>query len=140
MAERPSLQVQSPPSSCSERLVLQGFEPVSTLISRIVAVPLDHASPLHHPPVVIQALLFDAAGTLIEPTEPVAAGADLSESEVTLPRRWDMALECFRQGSILKEYLGETYCKTFAALRQGECDDFHYQVSNLDYEWYLRAI
>jgi glutamine synthetase len=75
-----------------------------------------------------------------EPGEAVPVGADLSESEVTLPRRWDTALECFRQGSVLKEYLGETYCKTFAALRQGECDDFHYRVSNLDYEWYLRAI
>ena len=75
-----------------------------------------------------------------EPGESVPAGADLSESEVTLPRRWDKALECFRHGSVLKEYLGETYCKTFAALRQAECDDFHYQVSSLDYEWYLRAI
>jgi glutamine synthetase len=75
-----------------------------------------------------------------EPGEAVPAGADLSKSEVTLPRRWDMALECFRQGSVLKEYLGDTYCKTFAALRQGECDDFHYQVGSLDYEWYLRAI
>ena len=75
-----------------------------------------------------------------DPGEQVQADADLSSAEVTLPRRWDAALECFRQGKVLRQYLGETYCSTFAALRQGESDDYHGRVSNLDYEWYLRAL
>ncbi|AQA19587.1 glutamine synthetase [Halioglobus japonicus] len=75
-----------------------------------------------------------------DPGEPVPVDADLSEAEVTLPRRWDAALEYFRKGSILKDYLGATYCSTFAALRQGESDDYNGQVPDLDYEWYLRAL
>jgi len=76
----------------------------------------------------------------LDPGEPVPSGADLSKAEVTLPRRWDEALKLFRKSSTLPEYLGRTYCQTFAVLRQGECDDFHSRVSSLDYEWYLRAI
>ena len=42
--------------------------------------------------------------------------------------------------TFLPAYLGEQYCTAFAAVRQGECDDFHTRISNLDYEWYLRAV
>ncbi len=71
---------------------------------------------------------------------PVPAGSDLSHAKVTLPRRWDRALDLFRNGSVLPDYLGETFCRAFAAVRQGECDDFHGRVTNLDYEFYLRSI
>ncbi|MEM1114724.1 MAG: glutamine synthetase family protein [Pseudomonadota bacterium] len=74
------------------------------------------------------------------PGDPIPSGADLSEAPVTLPQRWDKALESFRHGEVLPTYLGETYCRTFAALRQGESDDYHSQVSPLDYDWYLRAL
>jgi len=57
-----------------------------------------------------------------------------------LPRRWDAALELFRNSKVLPGYLGTDYCAAFAALRQGESDAFHARVSNLDYEWYLRAL
>ena len=76
----------------------------------------------------------------LDPGEPIPSGADLSNAKVTLPRRWDEALALFRSSSTLPEYLGKTYCETFAVLRQGECDDYHDRVSNLDYEWYLRAL
>jgi glutamine synthetase len=75
-----------------------------------------------------------------DPGPAIPPDADLSEAEVTLPRRWDAAIEHFRKGDVLAQYLGETYCQTFAALRQGECDDYHNQVTSLDYQWYLRAI
>ncbi|MEP4486461.1 MAG: glutamine synthetase family protein [Halioglobus sp.] len=76
----------------------------------------------------------------LDPGAPVPSGADLSDAKVTLPRRWDDSLTLFRRSSVLPEYLGRTYCETFAVLRQGECDDYHGRVSNLDYEWYLRAL
>ena len=53
---------------------------------------------------------------------------------------WHTALQLFRAGTVLPEYLGEDYCKAFALVRQGECDEFYARVSNLDYEWYLRAL
>ena len=75
-----------------------------------------------------------------EPGEETSAGSDLRSTEVTLPQRWDSALELFRQADILPHYLGKKYCDYFAKVRQGECDDFHAQVSQLDYDWYLRAL
>jgi glutamine synthetase len=75
-----------------------------------------------------------------DPGPEVAPGTDLSQAEITLPRRWDTALELFRNSKVLPQYLGTDYCEAFAALRQGESDAFHAQVSNLDYEWYLRAL
>jgi len=75
-----------------------------------------------------------------DPGPEVVPGTDMSDAEVTLPRRWDTALELFRKSEVLPQYLGKEYCEAFAVLRQGECDDFHSRVSNLDYEWYLRAL
>ena len=84
--------------------------------------------------------LLHGMSNKLDPGEPIPSGADLSNAQVTLPRRWDEALALFRSSSTLPEYLGKTYCDTFAVLRQGECDDYHGRVSNLDYEWYLRAL
>lgn len=84
--------------------------------------------------------LLHGMSNKLDPGAPIPSGADLSNSQVTLPRRWDEALALFRSSTILPEYLGKTYCDTFAALRQGECNDYHGRVSNLDYEWYLRAL
>lgn len=75
-----------------------------------------------------------------DPGPETQMGTDLESQEVTIPRRWDAALELFRQGEVLPEYFGQKYCEYFARVRQGECDDFHAQVSNLDYDWYLRAL
>lgn len=72
--------------------------------------------------------------------QETSAGTDLRSREVTLPQRWDNALELFRKADILPRYLGKQYCDYFAKVRQGECDDFHAQVSQLDYDWYLRAL
>lgn len=75
-----------------------------------------------------------------DPGPDVPEGTEIAEQEVTLPNRWDTALELFRNSSVLPQYLGENYCKSFAIARQGECDDFHARVSSTDYEWYLRAL
>ena len=75
-----------------------------------------------------------------EPGPETPAGAALVVPEATLPTRWDSALELFRGSRVLPRFLGEDYCKAFATVRQGECDDFHFRIPNLDYEWYLRAL
>lgn len=64
----------------------------------------------------------------------------LESNEVSLPRRWDAALALFRGADILPSYLGEQYCTYFEKVRQGECDDYHAQVPDLDHDWYLRAL
>ncbi|MDP5053449.1 MAG: glutamine synthetase, partial [Congregibacter sp.] len=74
-----------------------------------------------------------------EPGVPVTREADLSGT-VTLPRRIDAALTMFREGGILPAYLGQKFVDNYVTVRQGESDDYHARVTDLDYEWYLRAL
>lgn len=75
-----------------------------------------------------------------DPGPETLEGTEFSCEEVTLPNRWDKALELFRNSEVLPQYLGQEYCKAFACIRQWECDEFHSQVTNVDHEWYLRAL
>ena len=75
-----------------------------------------------------------------EPGPETPMGEALVVPEAKLPARWDNALALFRASKVLPRFLGENYCQAFAAVRQGECDDFHFRIPNLDYEWYLRAL
>jgi glutamine synthetase len=62
------------------------------------------------------------------------------EETVTLPVRWELALDAFDAGKILPQYLGKEYHRVFGSCRREECDRFRAEVSNRDYEWYLRAV
>lgn len=75
-----------------------------------------------------------------DPGTETAMGEELATQEVTLPNRWDTALQLFRGSRVLPEYLGTEYCEAFANYRQGECNDFHSRITNIDYQWYLRAL
>ncbi len=76
----------------------------------------------------------------LEPTEMISEGTIMEEEEITLPIRWEAALQRFRDSQILPAYLGEEFCKIFEIARRNESDRFHAQISNLDYEWYLRSV
>jgi len=41
---------------------------------------------------------------------------------------------------VMREYLGEDYWSAFKSMRSAECEAFHARISNVDYEWYLRAV
>ncbi|NKB36451.1 MAG: glutamine synthetase [Gammaproteobacteria bacterium] len=75
-----------------------------------------------------------------EPTEMVAEGTMVDDQEITLPIRWEAALDRFKSSEILPTYLGEEFCRIFEIARRSECDQFQAQISNLDYEWYLRSV
>lgn len=76
----------------------------------------------------------------IDPGPPKQRESDLSRVPVTLPNRWDAALDNFRRSELLPEYLGARFSSMFVQTRQGECDDFHSRIADLDYLFYLRAI
>ena len=76
----------------------------------------------------------------LEPGMPVPREADLSEAPTMLPTRLDTAIQLFKHGDKLTPYLGATFTREFAAMRQGESDDYHGRVPDLDYAFYLRAI
>jgi len=71
---------------------------------------------------------------------PMVAEKQKIEYEVTLPVRWSKSLDVFQAGQVLPKYFGEEYHRLFEACRREESDLFHAQVSNRDYEWYLRAV
>jgi len=57
-----------------------------------------------------------------------------------IPNRWDEAIDKFSRSKILPQYLGEEYCKIYAAHRREESQKFHNVVSNVDFDYYLRAV
>ena len=71
---------------------------------------------------------------------PMVAEKQKIEYEVTLPVRWSKSLDVFQAGQILPKYFGEEYHRLFEICRREESDLFHAQVSNRDYEWYMRAV
>src|SRR5262245_26867360 len=71
---------------------------------------------------------------------PMVSPEQVLDEVITLPRRWDAALDLFEAGKILPRYLGEKYHQLYATCRREESDRFHAQVSDRDYEWYLRAV
>ncbi|WP_191621402.1 glutamine synthetase family protein [Marinihelvus fidelis] len=60
--------------------------------------------------------------------------------EVTLPIRWDQALDRFEAGSILKPYFGDEFHRVYGVAKREESDMFHAEITDRDYEWYLRAV
>ena len=70
---------------------------------------------------------------------PMVKTGEVIEHQTTLPCRWDAALDAFERGTILPAYLGKQYHELFATCRREENDVFHAEISNRDYEWYLRA-
>jgi len=71
---------------------------------------------------------------------PMIAPGEVIKEKITLPLRWEAALDAFEAGTVLPGYLGERYHKLYATCRREECDRFHSQVTDRDYEWYLRAL
>ena len=74
-----------------------------------------------------------------DPGEMIPEGVEIDEV-ITLPRIWLAALDEFDSSAVLPQYLGEDYCRLFGTVRRGECEQFAAQVSNIDYDWYLRSM
>ncbi len=74
-----------------------------------------------------------------DPGRMVEEGEELT-LQTRIPDRWDAAINKFSRSKILAEYLGEDYCKLFVKNRRAESRAFHNTVSQLDFDWYLRAI
>jgi len=59
---------------------------------------------------------------------------------VSLPVRWSKALDAFEAGQILPRYFGEEYHRVYGVVKREESEIFHSEVTDRDYEWYLRAV
>lgn len=74
-----------------------------------------------------------------EPAPMVEQGAKIVP-KLKIPNRWDMAIDKFSRSKVLPDYLGKDYCKYYAMNRRGESTRFHNTVSEIDFDWYLRAV
>jgi glutamine synthetase len=77
--------------------------------------------------------------TRAAPPPMIEAGTIVPEI-ITLPTRWELALQALEGAKVLPKYLGEHYCRTFVRCRRTEAERYHSEISNRDYEWYLRAV
>jgi glutamine synthetase len=75
----------------------------------------------------------------VDPGDMVEQGAEIVP-ELEIPNRWDAALDLFEESDVLREYLGEDYCRYYTMVRRAESQKFHNHISQLDFDWYLRAV
>lgn len=57
-----------------------------------------------------------------------------------IPNRWGAAIDKFARSKVLADGLGEEFCRLYVEHRRYEERNFNQQVSNVDYDWYLRAV
>jgi glutamine synthetase len=75
----------------------------------------------------------------IDPGVMIEQGTHITP-KLKIPYRWEAAIDKFSRSKVLPEYLGKDYCKYYAMNRSAEEKKFHNAVSQLDFDWYLRAV
>ena len=75
----------------------------------------------------------------IDPPRMIAQGEAITP-KLRIPNRWDAALDKFARSKVLGDYLGDDYCRFFEINRRTECAAFHNEVTEVDYDWYLRSM
>lgn len=57
-----------------------------------------------------------------------------------IPNRWGVAIDRFARSKVFPDYFGGAFCELLVANRRHEERRFHNEVSNVDVDWYLRAV
>ncbi len=95
-----------------------------------------------NPYLVIAAILAGIHYGITNKVEPgpMVAQESIIDEKVELPVRWSAALDAYDAGKILPRYLGEKFQRLYGICRREEEERFHSEISDRDYEWYLRAV
>ena len=96
-----------------------------------------------NPYLVVAAMLAGMHHGIANKVEPgpMVAQESIVDERIELPVRWSAALDAFEAGKVLPKYLGEKLPQAVrrpAGARRSE--HFHSEISDRDYEWYLRAV
>lgn len=75
----------------------------------------------------------------LEPSAMVEEGQTV-KPKLRIPNRWPAAIERFARSRVLREALGDEFCKLYLGNRRTEEARFHNEVTDADYAWYLRAL
>jgi glutamine synthetase len=70
---------------------------------------------------------------------PAIEGNGYEQVAASLPSNWYDALSRTEGSSFLKDYLGARFMEIYGAIKRAEQDRFYSQVTELDFEWYLRT-
>jgi glutamine synthetase len=70
---------------------------------------------------------------------PAIEGNGYEQVPASLPSNWYDALTRTEGSTFLKEYLGPRFLEIYCAIKRAEQDRFYSQVTELDFEWYLRT-
>ncbi len=57
-----------------------------------------------------------------------------------IPNRWNTAIDRFARSKVLREFLGDEFVRLYTGHRRVEEQRVNSQISNVDYDWYLRAV
>ncbi|HVZ30219.1 MAG TPA: glutamine synthetase family protein [Asticcacaulis sp.] len=96
-----------------------------------------------NPYLVLAAILACAHHGLTHKTDPgpavVGNGyAVAAESGATLPTNWYAAIDYLDKSKTLRDYLGERFVDMYVKVKRTEQARFYEEVTQLDYDWYLR--
>ncbi len=75
----------------------------------------------------------------IAPPAPTVGDGYAQDGGIELPVRWPVALQALKDGNILSDYFSQQWLDCFHTARAFECDNHHFTIHALDYEWYLRT-
>ncbi|MFH1803354.1 MAG: glutamine synthetase family protein [Pseudomonadota bacterium] len=76
----------------------------------------------------------------LDPGAPVEGNGYEQTGGKIVPRSMISALDCFVDGKIVKDYLGERFVEVYDVCRRAEYDQFFAEVTTLEYRWYLDAV
>lgn len=74
----------------------------------------------------------------IDPGPPIE-GNGYAQAPASLPSNWYDALSRSESSAFLKDYLGARFMEIYGAIKSAEQDRFYSQVTELDFDWYLRT-
>jgi len=70
---------------------------------------------------------------------PAVQGNGYEQIKETVPVNWYAAMDRTENSALLKDYLGTRFMEIYCAIKRAEQDRFFSQVTELDYDWYLRT-
>ena len=70
---------------------------------------------------------------------PAVQGNGYEQIKETVPINWYAAMDRTERSVFLKDYLGDRFMEIYCAIKRAEQDRFFSQVTELDYDWYLRT-
>lgn len=87
---------------------------------------------------VLAAMLHGIRGKIDPGPAVVGNGYEAEGADIKLPNHWAAAIEAFENSELMKRYLGDRFVKHFSTVKGVEMARFMAEVTQLDYDWYLR--